>query len=83
MPNYAAQLGAQSVSGEIITYPVQVVAADGATYALSIEVPGSALSGNISSFNSAIKDIVQAALLAEYGVEPGSGKKIVLMGGGV
>lgn len=83
MPNFCAKIEEHSVSNTTLTYYISVIAADGATYTMHINIDGSELSGNISSFNTAIKTAVENKLLSDYGVTVGPGNKIVLMGGGV
>ena len=83
MPNFCARIEGHRVVDVIFTFNVNVIAADGATYAMEVDVPSSTLAGNINAYNQAIKDAVEAKLLSDFEVTVGVGNKIILMGGGV
>ena len=83
MPNLCARIEGHSVADTTLTFHVNVIAADGATYDMFVDVQGSTMAGNINSYNQAIKDAVEAKLLSDFNVTVGVGNKIVLMGGGV
>ena len=83
MPNFCARIEGHRVVDVVFTFTINVIAADGATYQMDVEVPSSTLAGNINSYNQAIKDAVEAKLLSDFSVTVGVGNKIVLMGGGV
>lgn len=83
MPNYCAKLDGHSVSDHTLQYVWSVIAADGATYPVTIDIDGSELASNITNFNASLKAAIEEKLLSQFGVSPGPGNKIVLMGGGV